>query len=410
MTCSMSRVPTGLACGLIAASLVATPVLAQSLPDWQPRDICANDSANGQCLLFEQRAKNDVTASWSVLPETVQRTCLARFEPPLEPSWRILGDCIEIEGRRAQQVRFEAQRKREEEALTQLASSRSKAPAQQSASKPVDEKPSAATDGDDQKRITEEEASFMALLAEQRKADRQAKAAEAAAQAARAAEAERKRVAAEEASFMALLAAQQRADAASRKQAQADKERAEKAKREVEKARIAAEAQRAEAERRRVDQEEASFMARLEAQRRADAEAAKRKSDAAKAARQRAARSCETRLKQVQSSGVIQFALNSAALAGPSATALLDRLASAAAECEGKLSIRVEGHTDSRGSASNNTRLSQARAQTVADYLQSKGVAANRISAKGFGSSKPIASNRTPAGRAKNRRIEFKVN
>lgn len=400
MTSSTSRTITGVAGGLIAITLALAPASAQELPDWQPRDICASDSANGQCLLFEQRAQNDVTASWGVLPDAARRTCLARFEPPLEPSWRILGDCIEIEVRLAQQARFDAQRKREEEALAQLTSDRSQ---QSSSSKETATNPSATKDVDNRKRIAEEEASFMALLTEQRKAEEAAQAAKVSAQAASAAEAERKRVAAEETSFMALLAAQQRADDARRKKSLAEKAKAEKARAEAER-------KRAETDRRRVAEEEASFMALLAAQRRADADAAKQKAVAEKAARERAALSCETRLRQVQSSGVIRFALNSAVLAGTSATALLDRLASAVAQCEGKLSIRVEGHTDSRGSASTNERLSQARAQTVADYLQSKGVAEDRISAKGFGSSQPIASNRTSVGRAKNRRIEFKVN
>lgn len=55
-------------------------------------------------------------------------------------------------------------------------------------------------------------------------------------------------------------------------------------------------------------------------------------------------------------------------------------------------------------------RLSQDRAQSVANYLAAKGIAAERLTARGFGETKPVADNRSKAGRAKNRRIEFKVN
>lgn len=71
--------------------------------------------------------------------------------------------------------------------------------------------------------------------------------------------------------------------------------------------------------------------------------------------------------------------------------------------------VRVEGHTDSRGSNRRNLRLSQARAEAVATYLAEKGIAFDRVSAKGFGESKPIAPNLTKRGRAMNRRVEFHV-
>ena len=69
--------------------------------------------------------------------------------------------------------------------------------------------------------------------------------------------------------------------------------------------------------------------------------------------------------------------------------------------------VQVGGHTDNTGSAALNRRLSAARADAVRDYLISKGVAADRLTAAGFGSSKPVASNRTAAGRAQNRRVEL---
>ncbi len=69
----------------------------------------------------------------------------------------------------------------------------------------------------------------------------------------------------------------------------------------------------------------------------------------------------------------------------------------------------VEGHTDSTGSKRINESLSQKRAEAVMNYLTSKGIDASRLSAKGYGSAKPIDSNDTRAGRANNRRVEIKV-
>ncbi len=70
------------------------------------------------------------------------------------------------------------------------------------------------------------------------------------------------------------------------------------------------------------------------------------------------------------------------------------------------LNIEISGHTDKTGSEPHNIQLSEARAQSVANYLTANGIDAGRIIAKGFGSSKPIADNDTQYGRAKNRRVE----
>ena len=71
--------------------------------------------------------------------------------------------------------------------------------------------------------------------------------------------------------------------------------------------------------------------------------------------------------------------------------------------------IDVLGHTDSTGSDSYNQTLSVNRAQAVASYLSSRGVASARMGVRGFGESAPIASNDTEMGRAQNRRVEIKV-
>lgn len=71
--------------------------------------------------------------------------------------------------------------------------------------------------------------------------------------------------------------------------------------------------------------------------------------------------------------------------------------------------VEVQGHTDNVGNAEVNLNLSDKRAQAVRDYLIKKGVDASRLTAHGYGSSQPIADNTTKAGRAKNRRVEFKI-
>lgn len=69
--------------------------------------------------------------------------------------------------------------------------------------------------------------------------------------------------------------------------------------------------------------------------------------------------------------------------------------------------VEVYGHTDSTGSTAYNADLSQRRANAVAAILVSNGVASGRVAAVGRGSSMPVASNDTPAGRAQNRRVEI---
>lgn len=72
------------------------------------------------------------------------------------------------------------------------------------------------------------------------------------------------------------------------------------------------------------------------------------------------------------------------------------------------IKIEVQGHTDSRGSDSYNLRLSQARAEAVRQYLIEQGIDASRMTAVGYGETQPIETNATAAGRAANRRVEFK--
>ncbi|MBL7790011.1 MAG: OmpA family protein [Chitinophagales bacterium] len=73
------------------------------------------------------------------------------------------------------------------------------------------------------------------------------------------------------------------------------------------------------------------------------------------------------------------------------------------------LNILIAGHTDNIGNTANNQTLSENRAKAVMNYLIEKGIPAERLSAKGYGASKPIQSNETEEGRAKNRRTEIEI-
>jgi OOP family OmpA-OmpF porin len=76
---------------------------------------------------------------------------------------------------------------------------------------------------------------------------------------------------------------------------------------------------------------------------------------------------------------------------------------------QGYKAIVVEGHTDSRGSDENNMKLSQRRADSVRSHLITQGITADKITAVGWGESRPVADNDTAEGRANNRRVELVV-
>jgi outer membrane protein OmpA-like peptidoglycan-associated protein len=118
------------------------------------------------------------------------------------------------------------------------------------------------------------------------------------------------------------------------------------------------------------------------------------------------AAACERSLAAELEGQRVEFASGSAVIASRS-NALLDRLAAAARACAGTLV--VEGHTDNVGSAAANQSLSQARAEAVRAALVQRGLAAERLSARGFGLDRPLADNDSAEGRARNRRIEFRA-
>jgi len=74
-----------------------------------------------------------------------------------------------------------------------------------------------------------------------------------------------------------------------------------------------------------------------------------------------------------------------------------------------EMQVEIGGHTDNTGSDEFNMKLSEKRAQTVRNYLVSKGIGSERLLVKGYGESMPVADNNTAEGRALNRRIEFKI-
>lgn len=88
---------------------------------------------------------------------------------------------------------------------------------------------------------------------------------------------------------------------------------------------------------------------------------------------------------------------------------LLDAVAKIMISTAAITKLSIEGHTDTTGEPAANQPLSEERALAVKKYLEEHGVEASRLETKGFGSSQPIDTNETEEGRAKNRRVEFKV-
>jgi len=104
---------------------------------------------------------------------------------------------------------------------------------------------------------------------------------------------------------------------------------------------------------------------------------------------------------------IIEFESGKATLTD-SGKSILDQMSVALLRLKDKR-VEVIGHTDNAGSHAGNLSLSQARAEAVKAYVVGRGVKAEMISVSGEGPDRPVADNRTPEGRARNRRIEFKV-
>jgi OmpA-OmpF porin, OOP family len=96
------------------------------------------------------------------------------------------------------------------------------------------------------------------------------------------------------------------------------------------------------------------------------------------------------------------------AVIDPKSFAELDEVVAMLKE-NSKMEIQLEGHTDNRGNAEANLKLSQSRVDAVKKYMVSKGIAKDRVKTKAFGGSKAIATEDTEEARAKNRRVEMRV-
>jgi outer membrane protein OmpA-like peptidoglycan-associated protein len=116
----------------------------------------------------------------------------------------------------------------------------------------------------------------------------------------------------------------------------------------------------------------------------------------------------ETRGMVITLSGSVLFTSGKSELL-PAAQMKLNEVAKALTEQDPESTMVVEGHTDSQGAAEFNQKLSRDRAQSVRDYLVSRGIAADRITAEGFGPSRTVGDNATAEGRANNRRVEIVV-
>jgi outer membrane protein OmpA-like peptidoglycan-associated protein len=160
---------------------------------------------------------------------------------------------------------------------------------------------------------------------------------------------------------------------------------------------LAAQAAELEARQRELDKEKA---ARIEAEKRAAAAMA----SLAEVAKIKE----ESRGMVITLEGSVLFASGKWELL-PIARNKLDKVAEVLQEQDDSKKIVVEGHTDSVGSDQKNLELSQKRADAVRQHLVSRGVKSDRISAVGKGESQPVADNKSPEGRANNRRVEIVI-
>jgi len=200
--------------------------------------------------------------------------------------------------------------------------------------------------------------------------------------------------------------------AAERDREQADKqfkdkqlEGLDKTQAQLEKERRSSELTKAEMARAKDDVNKTK--AELEAEKKARAEAEKKAAAAMATIAEIAKVKEEARGMVITLSGAVLFAAGKYELL-PIAKEKLNEVAKALKD-QGFKNIIVEGHTDSRGKASDNETLSLKRAESVRTHLVGQGMPSDKIRATGLGSSRPVADNATADGRANNRRVELIV-
>jgi len=213
-----------------------------------------------------------------------------------------------------------------------------------------------------------------------------------------------------------------------RAEAELSKARAEVAKADAEKAERAAAEERARREEaaRKADAAQLAAKQREEAalleteRARAETERARQAADSAKRERDAALQRLYVSLSEILDTkretrgfivnlGDVLFDTGRASLK-PTAREKLSKLAGILLAYPGTLTLEIEGHTDSVGTDEFNNKLSLDRAQSVSSYLTTAGVKSERVKAvRGFGKSKPVASNTTAAGRQMNRRVEIVI-
>ncbi|RYE93395.1 MAG: DUF4398 domain-containing protein [Myxococcales bacterium] len=146
----------------------------------------------------------------------------------------------------------------------------------------------------------------------------------------------------------------------------------------------------------------------LEQERAARAEAEKRLKDAMARLNAFAAIKEEPRGMVITLPGGVLYESGKSALL-PTAQEKLNQVADALLQNRDATMV-VEGHTDSQGDDASNMKLSEDRAKSVRDYLVTRGIASDRITSVGKGETTPVADNKSPEGRANNRRVEIVVN
>jgi len=125
------------------------------------------------------------------------------------------------------------------------------------------------------------------------------------------------------------------------------------------------------------------------------------------AAREASSQSCSGALDAAARAANLYFA-NASFVLSPHSKTGLKEIAKAITEC-GNVMVEVGGYTDNWGNPDSNKALSLLRANAVVDFLVREGVASSKLKAVGYGQERPIATNRTPAGRRLNRRVEFRI-